>query len=221
MTALSLVQIGRGNQNGDVLPEQPVKHPPKIAAADRVDPVGRLIQQQHPGRVNQGANQLQFLFHAARELVGPPLLKRLHARKFQQFIHPRGPVLARYAIQIRIKTDVLMNRQIPVQAESLAHVSRSLLDRGGLTADVTTRHDGISLAGVQNRGQHAQRRGFARAVRTYKPENLTRVDIERQPLHRCPIAESSRQVLGLDPLPVAHGATTISPSAGMPGLSSP
>ena len=65
MASLGLIEIGGGVDDSDALAGQVVEHRPEFAARQRIDAVGRLIEQQQLGRVDQCANQTQLLFHAA------------------------------------------------------------------------------------------------------------------------------------------------------------
>ena len=86
VAALGLVEIGGGDQDRYPLLPEPVENAPEIPAAQRVDAVGRLVEQQDPGGVDEGADQLQFLLHAAGEVARPARQKRAHVAEVEQFI---------------------------------------------------------------------------------------------------------------------------------------
>ena len=43
-----------------------IENPPEIAPRNRIDAVGRLVEQKHFGRVDQRADQAELLLHSAR-----------------------------------------------------------------------------------------------------------------------------------------------------------
>ncbi len=68
--ALGLVEVGRGDDQGEPVGDQLGEQPPELAPGHRVDAGGGLVEQQHLGRVHEGAGERQLLLHAAREAVG-------------------------------------------------------------------------------------------------------------------------------------------------------
>ena len=50
---LGLVEIGRGDEDRHLLAEQLVEDPPEIAARDGIDAVGRLVEEEDLGGVDQ------------------------------------------------------------------------------------------------------------------------------------------------------------------------
>ena len=48
---------------------QVVENAPEVAARDRIDAVGRLVEQEHLGRMDQRAHEAELLLHAAGELA--------------------------------------------------------------------------------------------------------------------------------------------------------
>ena len=61
-----------------------IENRPEIAARNGIDAVGRLVQKQNSGLVQQRAHQREFLFHAAGKLAGLALRNGVHARHAQQ-----------------------------------------------------------------------------------------------------------------------------------------
>ena len=72
---LGLIQVGGGDKDGDLLPQQLIKDSPEVTSRNWVHAIGRLIQKEHLRRVDQGAGQAQLLFHPAGEIAGQPLLE--------------------------------------------------------------------------------------------------------------------------------------------------
>jgi hypothetical protein len=74
---VGLLQILGGQQHGGAGGDQLADQRPQVAAAGRVQPGGRLVQEQHLGPADQGGAQVKPAAHPAR--VGPDLaVGRLH-----------------------------------------------------------------------------------------------------------------------------------------------
>ena len=84
IAALGFIQIGGGDENRQAVAHQLIENGPEIAARNRIDAVGGLVQKQHLRLVQQRAHQRQLLFHAAGEIAGAARAERLHARHAQQ-----------------------------------------------------------------------------------------------------------------------------------------
>ena len=69
--ALGFVQVRRGHEDGDAVLQQLIQDRPEIAAGNRIDAVGRLVQKQNLRPVQQRAHQRQLLLHAARRACPP------------------------------------------------------------------------------------------------------------------------------------------------------
>jgi hypothetical protein len=52
VAALRLVEIRRGDEDRHPLAQQLVEDPPEVAPRDRVHAVGRLVEEEHPGRMD-------------------------------------------------------------------------------------------------------------------------------------------------------------------------
>ena len=90
---VGLVQVLRGEQHGDAGREQPPHHVPHLDAAARVQPGGRLVEEQHLGPADQARGQVQPAPHAAGVGLGRPVGRVVEAERGQQLARP-GPGLA-------------------------------------------------------------------------------------------------------------------------------
>src|SRR4030065_206952 len=73
---LRLVEVGRGDEDRDPFPQEPVENPPEIAPGDGIDSVGRLGEEQDPGGGDEGAGQAKLLLHPAGEGSREPVPQR-------------------------------------------------------------------------------------------------------------------------------------------------
>ena len=66
LAALRLIHIGRAHQHRKMLLlHELLEDCPEVAPRQRIDPDGRLIQQQELRGAHQGAGQPELLLHAA------------------------------------------------------------------------------------------------------------------------------------------------------------
>ncbi len=221
---LGLVQVGGRDHDGHALLEELVEDAPEVAPRHRVDAVGRLVEEEHSRRVDQGAGQAELLLHAAREVSGEPLLERLHVGESQQLVDLLFAPLPCHAIDVGVEVQVLLHAEIGVEAEALAHVADLLLDRFGLAHRVQAEHAGAPAGRRHDPGEHPQGGGLAGPVGSDQDEDLAFGDLQGEVGHRDRLAEPLGQAVELDRVhdtAPAVVASSISASAGMPGLSSP
>ncbi len=237
MTSLSLVQISSRSQNADSFRNQFVENAPKIAAGNGIDTGRWFIQQNDFGPMNQCANQSELLLHASRKFSRQTGAKLAHPRGSQQFRSALVSLFPVHAKQVGIKADVLINRQILIQAESLRHVTEVMLGAFGIANHVGACDDRTTFVRRHDSGEHTQRRGLAGAIGTHQAEDFSGTNIEAEMIDR----DHSWKALGEsfcddremrlaghyspDPAPCAFAGTgsaasVICASAGMPGFSS-
>jgi len=193
MESAGLVHVGGGHQRGDALLAQQAREDgPEVAARNRIDAGGRLVEDDERGFVDQGADQPQLLLHAARQLLHRAVRHLIEPCGGQQLALALGEVGFGHQAQAGKKVDVLFDRQIGVQvlAQALGHQADAVLDAlaGGVGREVFTKH--LERAGVV--GQHAGRRfheaRFARAVGADQAEDLAAPDVEIEPVDRRDLA---------------------------------
>ena len=71
IAALGLVEIGGGDDDGDAFLAQVVEDAPEVAARDRIDAGGRLVEQQHLRRVDQRAGEARVSASCRRTTARP------------------------------------------------------------------------------------------------------------------------------------------------------
>ena len=74
--------------------------------------------------------------------------------------------------------DVLQYRQVRIEREELRHVADAELDLIDLRLHVEARDVGGAGGGSQQTGEHLDRRGLPRTVRSQKTEDLAFCNIE-------------------------------------------
>ena len=202
LEVLGLFDVGRSHHHGHAraFGLQFVHQGPELAARQRVDTRGRLIQNQYIGRMHQGAAQAQFLLHAARQFACRPARKRRQPRGLQQ---PRNPRLALGRIQAKqagMKVHILVNaqRRVQVMPQALRHVGdlvRQRLPRFPVCHIAAQYADRAGLNHAHARNQR-QQRGFAHAVRADQPDGNAARNAQRYIMQSLHLAVAVRY--GLD-----------------------
>ena len=160
-----LIKIRGAPEDQHAVVGQFMHHTPQFAARDRIDAHPRLIQQQHLGLAYQRTGQPQLLLHAAGKLAGQAIGKVSEIGKFQQLLEGSLARFAGDAAQIGIQRQVFHHRQVFIQAEFLRHIAKNGVQLTILGDRIQSGDAQLAAAGFQQPGQHAQQRGFARAVR--------------------------------------------------------
>ncbi len=169
--------------------------------------------------MQQGTHEAQLLLHAAGELAGLAFAERLHAGHAQQFGQEPLALGAGDAEEVGVELHVFIDGQIDIEAEALGHVADRILNGLGVADHVMAGHPRLTLAGIQQAAQHAQRSGLAGAVRTDQPEDLAAGDLQVQVVHGRQGVEAPGEVPGAND-PFHQFPVTISASAGMLDFSS-
>src|SRR5512133_1937358 len=219
VAALRLVQVGRGDEDGHALLLELVEDAPEIPAGDGIDTVRRLVQEEHPGRVDEGAGEPELLLHAPGEVARLAAPEGGEVAEGQEPLEAFAPAGLRDFIEIGVEIDVLLHCEIRIQTEALGHVADAVLDRVGILDRVQPIHPGLARTGLEDPGQQAHGGGLARAVRPDEPEDLPLLHGQGQLIEGHEFPEAARQRLGPDRLH-HRPSRLISASTGMPGLSS-
>src|SRR5690348_266960 len=75
-------------------------------------------------------------------------------------------------IKVRYEVEILADRQVFPEAETLRHVPDLALDRFGVGVEVQAKHRALSGIGAQQAAQHPDRGRLARAIRTQEAPHL-------------------------------------------------
>jgi hypothetical protein len=144
---------------------------PHIRTADRIQPYGRLVQDQEAGAVDQSLSEFQAADHPAR--VGPD-----HAlggigetHRLEGLVDDGLPVAAGHVEEPGVQHQVLSPGEGGVGGKLLGHVAEQPAHGHGLGADVEAEHLGGALAQREQGGQDADGGGLAGAVGPEKTEH--------------------------------------------------
>ena len=111
-----------------------------------------------------------------------------------------------HRVHPRDEAQVLADRQVLPQRESLRHVADVALDRLRLAPDVEAEARPFAAVGRQQPAQHPDRRGLAAAVGTEEAEDLAAAHGQREILDHVVVAEALVEAAHVDDDLAGHGA---------------
>src|SRR5205823_5843328 len=130
-----------------------------------------VVPEQHLGRVQQPARDLEAAFHAAGERLHQIVTPLPQLEHPEQRLAPLPADLARHMVQHAVDVHVLPRRELAVETGILEHDAEApphlRLMRGGIEPVELER----AARGAQQRRQHLDRGGFAGAVGTEERED--------------------------------------------------
>src|SRR5215217_9359706 len=179
VAVLGLVHVVGGDEHGDLLAAvQLLQVVPDGGAGLGVQADGRLVQEQHPRRVQQAPGDLQPPPHAAGEgldQVAAAFPEVDHGQHLLAAVGGGGPV---DAVQLAVEAQVLLGRQVGVEGrllEDQADVAANLVPLAG---DVEAGHRGRAGGRLGQGAEDLDGGRLAGAVGAEEPEGLPRPDVQ-------------------------------------------
>ena len=197
---LGLVHVVRGDQHRHAaLGDDLVDEVPEQPAPARIDAAGGFVEEQQLGLVQQRGGQRDPLPLARREPGGELAQPLREAQAVGEFGDARLQRGVAEPVDGPEEAEVLLDREVGVERELLAHVAEPPLPRLGVAHDVETAEPLHRPGrGRQQPGQHADRRGLARPVRAEEAEHAAARQVEADLVGRDERAETAREVADLD-----------------------
>ena len=141
-----------------------------------------------------------------------------------------------HAEQIGVKADVLIDREVLVQAKTLRHVAEVMFGAFRVTDDIRARDHHTTLIRRHDSCEHPKGSRLARSIRANEPENFSSMDFKAEMIYRPHSREVLCKPFGDDcglgvcrhylrgPVCCCEGAlletNVMCASAGIPGFSS-
>ncbi len=146
--------------------------------------------------MRQRTGQSELLFHPSGKLACQALAKLRHARNCEHRIGARLPHFRRDFEQIGIEANILLHRQIFIQAKTLRHIAEMALHLFRMCAHIDAVDHDAALVGTNDAGEHAHRGRLSCTVRADQAEYLSRLHAETEPVNRCYLAVKRAEALG-------------------------
>lgn len=153
------------------------------ALHQHVQPVGRLIENQHRGIMNQGAGDGHLLFLPGAHLRSAHVANVVHTQNLEQVGDPVVQLLPRKAVELAIVFDHLAGGHAIVDASSRREETDVAADFIGMCDNVETGDAGRAGSRFEKRAEYAKRRGLAGAVGAEQPEDFAGAGGERDAVH--------------------------------------
>ena len=201
--AVGLFEVLRGEQHGRAVGDELLDDPPEIGAALRVEPGGRLVEEEHLGPVHERGREVEPAPHAAAVGAHRPRRGVDEIEALEQLV---GAGAERLRVEVRELPDqpqVLVAGEVLVDRGVLTREPDALAHRLRVRADVDAEHLGAAAVALQDRGEDPHRGGLARAVRAEQAEHAAGRYREVDAVERDDGSEPLLEVLDDDG--VVHG----------------
>ena len=185
----------------------------QLDARPRVEPRGRLVEEEDRRIVDEGVGEAEPLLHAAAEGLDVGVALFGEVDQVEQVADHLAPPPRRQPVAAGEEVEVLPDLHVVVDAEGVGHVADDPPRGGRLAADRDAADEGVAGGRREERGEHAQRRRLACAVRPHQAEDLVLADDQVEPADGEGAVEALGQAPRLD-----DGAHSITPSRRTPKL---
>jgi hypothetical protein len=159
-----LFQVLGGQEDRHAVDEQLAHGLPQVAATARVEPVGRLVEEDHPRTAHQRHGEIEPALHAPGVRPYSPVGRVDEPEPGQQLVHPGNGLTCRQVCEVGHQPQVLSPRQQLVDRGELPGHSDTAAYAVGLRPHVEPGDPGLSLICRNERGQDANHGGLTGAV---------------------------------------------------------
>ena len=158
-----------------------------------VEPRVGLVEQHYRRVVHERPGDGDALGHAARERAHPIEPAMFEPHGIEKLYH--AVLRVGHAVELRVQKQVLLGGEVGVEHRVVRDEPDGLAHALGLLLHVDARERHRSLRGPRQRGEHAQKRGLARAVGPEHREERALRQRERHVVDGLAAAERLRQVI--------------------------
>jgi hypothetical protein len=179
---VGLVEVLRGQEDGDAAGREVADAVPHLPAAARVEPGRGLVEEDHPRRPGQRHRQVEAAAHPTRVRRDRARGRVGQVEAIEQLCHPTPPGAAAEMVQVGHQLQVLLACEQVVDRRELAGDP----DRGPhpirIADHVVTGYAHLAGVGRNQRRQDPHDRRLAGAVRPEQREDRARRDLEVDPV---------------------------------------
>ena len=173
---------------------------PDFPDLKRVQPGGRLVQDEDFGVVHHGFGQADPLAKPARELADDPILDLPELTTAHHLADGSSPLRPGNILELRAKPQIFLHSHLVIERHVLRQVADDAPDLQRLVERVVTGQGRATAGGCQICRQHPHRRGLAGPVGPEQTDDFASPHFEADPIHRLERTESLREPVHLDHL---------------------
>src|ERR1035438_1268868 len=171
--ALRFLQVMGGEEQGRAIVGPQINEVlPNRVARNRVQPNGRLIEEEHPRPMQRGLGDFQPADHPAGVLAYQAAAVRRQAHELQSLPDTRLLLAVRQVVEFGEDEQILVTGERTVHGDRLRHITDGAANGDRLRGDGETGHPRLARGGRQQRGEHLDRGGLARPVGAEQAEDL-------------------------------------------------
>ena len=160
-------------------------HVPQPEPASRVEPGGRLVEEQQLGSTDERPGEVEAPSHAARVGLRDPVTGALQAELLEQLVRAAPCLGARELVQASEHPEVLAAREVLVDRGVLTGEPDQPPHLVRLSANVEPADARRAGVGVEQRREDPHRRRLARAVRAEQSEDGSLAHLEIDAVERA------------------------------------
>src|SRR6266581_9789256 len=134
--ALGFVHVVGGDEEGDAVSTHLEEKVPELAARDRIDAGGGLIEKEKLGFMQHGAAERQTLLPSTGKLRGQAIQVRSEAVECDDFVDAAFEARGFEAVDAAVELQIFCDGQIVIKTEILRHVADALAHGFGIGADI-------------------------------------------------------------------------------------
>ena len=164
----------------------------------RVEAGRRLVEQEHLRIVDQRVRQAEALLHPARQRLDVGVALVGEVDELEQVADHPAPRRRAEAVAAGEEVEVLPDLHVVVDPERVRHEPEDATYLVGVPGDGPAGDLGLTGRRQQERREHPERRGLARAVRPDETEDLALGDVEVDAGHRDRPVVALDQAVGAD-----------------------
>src|SRR5206468_738006 len=170
--------------------KRPVARAPSTYGSARA---ARAIARASPRAREERVGNRELLLHAARERAGGPPREGGEPGARQQLAGARAVFRLRHAVEARREAQILLHREIAVEAEGLGDVADARLERRHVAAEIVAEDGGLRGLDLEEPCQRAQQRRLSSAVGPDDAHDLAPLEHEIDAGERAPAAVALRE----------------------------
>ncbi len=169
---------------------------PELATGAGIDAGGRLVQEQQLRVVQQAGRERQALLPAPRERSRQLFAPLRETEALERIVD--ASLAVRQSVDAPDELEVLRDRKILVETESLGHVADLALDSGRLAANVEAQARAASAIGREEPAEHSNGGGLSASVGTKESVDLPAPHLQPESVDDHLVAEALGEALHID-----------------------